>query len=122
MINSTGVGTAGRVTMFDLEGDYVVDSHITILRLNRAKALPDYVLHYFCDLGFKTIEAMALGQSGQIELSLETIKNIKIPLPSLSDQQKIVAQIIKIENQILKYGLELEKTKRQKVDILKKYL
>jgi len=52
LINSTGVGTAGRVTMFDLEGDYVVDSHITILRLNRAKALPDYVLHYFCDLGF----------------------------------------------------------------------
>ncbi len=68
LINSTGVGTAGRVTMFDLDGDYVVDSHITILRLNRTKALPDYILNYFCDFGFKNIEAMALGQSGQIEL------------------------------------------------------
>lgn len=122
LINSTGVGTAGRVTMFDLDGDYVVDSHITILRLDRTKALPDYVLQYFCDLGFKTIEAMALGQSGQIELALETIKNIKIPLPSLNDQKKIVAQIMKIEDQIFKYSQEIEKIKKQKVEILKKYL
>ena len=47
MINSSGVGTAGRVTLFDLNGDYVVDSHVTILRLNRFKILPDFALACF---------------------------------------------------------------------------
>ena len=122
LINSTGVGTAGRVTMFDLQGDYVVDSHITILRLNQTKALPNYVLYYFCDLGFKTIEAMALGQSGQIELSLETIKNIKIPLPTISEQQKIVTEIEKIEKQIKLSELNLQEFSKQKNKVLKNYL
>ena len=56
LINSTGVGTAGRVTLFDLDGDYVVDSHITILRLKKEEALPKYVLYALANLGFKTIE------------------------------------------------------------------
>ncbi len=86
--------------MFDFEGDFVVDTHITILRLDSSKALPTYILSYFVDFGFKNIEALALGQSGQIELSIETIKNFKIPLPPISEQQLIVAEIEKIESEI----------------------
>ena len=122
LINSTGVGTAGRVTMFDLDGDYVVDSHITILRLDPKKALPNYVLYYFCDLGFKTIEAMALGQSGQIELSLETIKNIKIPLPSISEQQKIVKEIELTEEKIIKLNNKIKEIEKNKSSVMNDYL
>jgi type I restriction enzyme M protein len=122
LINSTGVGTAGRVTMFNLEGNYVADSHITILRLDQKKALPDYILYCLCGLGFKTIEAMALGQSGQIELSLETIKNIKLPLLTLDEQQIIVAQIFEIENQISVLECELREAGNRKKAVLKKYL
>ncbi|MEI7426173.1 MAG: restriction endonuclease subunit S [Candidatus Moraniibacteriota bacterium] len=122
LINSTGVGTAGRVTMFNLEGNYVADSHITILRLDQEKALPDYILYCLCGLGFKTIEAMALGQSGQIELSLETIKNIKLPLLTLDEQQIIVAQIFEIENQISVLECELREAGNRKKAVLKKYL
>jgi len=64
LINSTGVGTAGRVTLFDFNGDFVADSHITIVRLNARKALPKYVLYALANIGFKNIEAMATGQSG----------------------------------------------------------
>jgi shikimate 5-dehydrogenase len=32
LINSTGVGTDARATLFDLDGDFVADSHITIVR------------------------------------------------------------------------------------------
>lgn len=97
LINSTGVGTAGRVTLFNLDGDYVVDSHITIVRLNKEKVLPRYVLYALANIGFKNIEAMATGQSGQIELGLTTINSIKIPLPSIEKQREIVAEIEKIE-------------------------
>lgn len=97
LINSSGVGTAGRVTLFELDGDYVTDSHVTILRLDQNKANPDYVLQCMALIGFKTLESLALGQSGQIELTLPTIQNIKIPLPSLDIQGKIISEILAIE-------------------------
>lgn len=123
LINSTGVGTAGRVTLFELDGDFVVDSHITILRLNKKVANPTYVLYYLSDvIGFKNIEAMANGQSGQIELSISTIQNIKIPLPELSEQNGIVAEIEKLESQINKAQKIIDSADEIKKEILKKYL
>ncbi len=122
LINSSGVGTAGRVTQFNLEGDFVVDSHITILRLDPKKALSDYVLYSLAGIGFKTIESMATGQSGQIELSLTIIQNIKIPLPPLSKQQRIVAEIETIEEKIQELEQELTEIPVKKEAILKKYL
>ncbi|MFW5872255.1 MAG: restriction endonuclease subunit S, partial [bacterium] len=93
LLNSSGVGTAGRVTLFDLDGDFVVDSHISIIRLNQDIVNSKYVLNVFGAIGFKTLERLALGQSGQIEMSSETITNFKIPVPPKDIQDKIVAEI-----------------------------
>jgi type I restriction enzyme M protein len=93
LINSTGVGTAGRVGIFTLDGDFVVDSHITILRFND-KVEPAYIMYFLVfHYGFDVIEKMATGSSGQIELGLSTIKNIEILLPSLEVQKEIVKKI-----------------------------
>jgi len=118
LINSSGIGTAGRVTLFDLNGDFVVDSHISILRLDREKALPDYILYSLAKIGFKTIESMATGQSGQTELSLPIIQNIKISLPPLIEQRKIVKKIKIIENQILDLEKKLKEIPKEKENIL----
>ena len=56
------------------------------------------------------------------EISKTVVAEYKIPLPSLNEQQKIVAQIIKTENQILEFNEGLQKTKNQKAEVLKKYL
>ncbi len=122
LINSTGVGTAGRVTLFDLDGDFVVDSHITIVRLDRDQALPKYVLYALANIGFERIEAMADGQSGQIELALNTIRGIKIPLPSLKDQQAITTEMRQYEAQIIQLSTQLNELKAKKDAIFQKYL
>ncbi len=123
LINSTGVGTAGRVNIFNLSGNFTVDSHITILRLDVTKLLPLYALYQlYYNIGFKNIEKMATGQSGQIELSLSTIANIKIPVPSLKDQQRIVKEIEKLEQQIAKAQSSITQSEQQKQAILDKYL
>ena len=122
LVNSTGVGTAGRITLFDLDGDFVVDSHITIIRLNQKQALPKYVLYALANIGFKQIEAMADGQSGQIELPLDTIRGIVIPLPSLDEQQKIIAKFEQCEIQISEQKAKLNDLKAEKKAILSKYL
>ena len=97
LLNSSGVGTAGRVTLFDLEGDFVVDSHVTIVRLKQDVINPKFALNVFGAIGFKTLESLALGQSGQIEMSNETITNFKLPLPPKNIQDKIVTEIEKLE-------------------------
>lgn len=122
LINSTGVGTAGRVTLFDLDGDYVVDSHITIVRLDKDRALPKYVLYALANIGFKNIEKMANGQSGQIELALSTINGIRIPLPTIEIQQKIIAQIEPLEQENSELKTKLLGLKHKKKEILMKWL
>lgn len=122
LINSTGVGTAGRVTLFDLDGDFVVDSHITIVRIDNAKAIPKYIMYALANIGFKNIEAMANGQSGQIELALPTIKSMRVPLPSLDKQKEIVGEIETIEMEIKNIQDEIKQLSEQKKAILEKYL
>lgn len=121
LINSTGVGTAGRVTMFDLDGDYVVDSHITIFRPNN-KIISRFVLYSLANIGFNKIQDMATGASGQIELSLETIKQILIPVPPLSEQERIVTEIEKMEVQISEAQKIIDSAAEEKRKILDKYI
>jgi type I restriction enzyme M protein len=91
LINSTGKGTAGRVTYFDLPGLYVVDSHVSILRPN-SRLNSKFGLYSLGRIGFKALESLADGSSGQIELTLDTIGEIQIPLPPIDVQQQIVTE------------------------------
>lgn len=91
LINSTGKGTAGRVTYFDLPGQFVVDSHITIFRASE-RLHPKFGLYSLASIGFKELEKLATGSSGQIELTLTTIGDIKIPIPPIEVQKQIVAE------------------------------
>ena len=118
LLNSSGVGTAGRVTGFFLEGDFVVDGHISILRFDKAKVLPKYVLNVFGSIGFKTLESLALGQSGQIEISYDTIAAFKIPLPPKEIQEKIVDEIEVLEQQEKKATEEGESLQRKIDEII----
>jgi len=60
---------------------------------------------------------MAMGQSGQIELSQATIKNIKIPLPTIQEQNKIVKQIEKIEADISKFKNQINEVPKLKEEV-----
>ena len=122
LINSSGVGTAGRVTLFNLDGDFVVDSHITIVRFNKDLINPKYALYAFANIGFKTIEKMATGQSGQIELALPIINNIRIPVPPIETQNKIVGKIEALESKIANLKAEISDTEEKKKAILMKYI
>ncbi|HBY02846.1 MAG TPA: restriction endonuclease subunit S, partial [Rikenellaceae bacterium] len=110
------------VNLFNLKGDYVVDSHVTIVRLKKEKALPKFVLYSLGHIGFSTIEKMAEGQSGQIELSPETINNIRIPLPSTNIQEILLNEINSIEDELNQNFEKIKTLKSEQIEILKKYL
>lgn len=99
LINSTGVGTAGRVGIFLNDNYFLVDSHITILRVNKKSAIPEFVFYNLRGREYE-IEGYAEGSTGQIELGREKIKEIDISLPPLSEQRAIAAILSSLDDKI----------------------
>jgi len=99
LINSTGVGTAGRVAFFDSSFKVSVDSHVTIVRINKKIADPKYV--FYCLFGMEAdIETFAEGSTGQIELSRDRVKDIDFQLPKLDEQRAIAAVLSSLDDKI----------------------
>lgn len=80
-----------------------------------------YYLFMFSSELMKQMEA-AMPKSAYPSINKEDIDNFKIPLPPPSEQQKIVAEIEKIEVQINVLENQLAEIPKQKELILKKYL
>lgn len=99
LINSTGVGTLGRVAFVKRlnEKNTTVDSHVTIVRANVKRIQPDYLTWVM--LRFQPIiEAAANGSTGQVELSKAFLEELKIVVPAPSLQTRfsaIVSPLIK---------------------------
>ena len=62
------------------------------------------------------------GASGHRRVPVSFYENLEIPLPTLSEQQKIVAKIEKLESEIAELQKELESLSEQKNAVLKKWL
>ena len=78
LINSTGVGTLGRVAQVQHEvSNITVDSHVTIVRPSQH---PDYIGEVAFELE-PTFEAMGVGSTGQTELGRERIGGIMFVCP-----------------------------------------
>ena len=90
LVNSTGVGTLGRVAFVGIQDEpLTVDSHLTIVRADKNKIQPSFLglsLHF----READIEGLAAGSSGQTELSREALGNLIITIPPLQEQKRIV--------------------------------
>lgn len=94
LINSTGVGTLGRVAQIkNIKVPTTVDSHVTIVRPNLKKINGDFFGYCF-KAQQKLIENLGVGATGQIELSrVSILENVEIPEYSLK-QQKNISKIL----------------------------
>ncbi|MFA6209157.1 MAG: restriction endonuclease subunit S [Candidatus Obscuribacterales bacterium] len=97
LLNSTGTGTLGRaclVTLNDSMPGKVVDSHVTIIRVNIGIAHPKFVFYWFKGPTMqRLIDELSTGTTNQIELNRSTISGIVIPLAPISDQEYIVEKL-----------------------------
>ena len=80
LINSTGIGTLGRVAQVWFEANNMtVDSHVTIVR-PKDSILQSYI--GFWGLSHESeIEAQHTGSTGQTELPRDRVKAMELPLP-----------------------------------------
>lgn len=94
LINSTGEGTIGRANVWsESGGEWVVDSHVTIIR--PTAALDSEWLKYWLESaeGQDFVSSSKTGATKQTELNTSKLKECRIPLPGAADQQRIVSRI-----------------------------
>ncbi len=88
LVNSTGVGTLGRVAIVNyLTNELItVDSHVTIIRANEQLIGKLYFGFSLLEKQ-KEIERLALGSTGQVELSRTELESLKLIVPSKKLQE-----------------------------------
>lgn len=117
LINSTGEGTIGRAAIVNKETNYIYDSHILNVRLNKEECFPHYFLRLFnTELLQKQVDLYKSGTSTkQTELGVDNLKKISFPLPSMEIQRSIIMEIENKEKQIIILRNESEQLKQQAV-------
>ena len=91
LVNSTGVGTLGRVNINLLNFDFSLDNHINVIVVDkRIDILPCFLMIFLqTKFGQFQIEKYHSGSSGQIEIYPKDFDNFLIPLFPLEFQQQI---------------------------------
>jgi len=113
--------------LWGIDGDWMVNylpknisfyptDHCGILRIKNKKINEKYLAYVLQKEGEK------LEFSRNKRASINRIQSIKIKAPSISEQQKIVTKIEKIEKEIKTLQPKIDNSKKQKEEILKKYL
>jgi restriction endonuclease S subunit len=92
------------------------------LRPDLGKAYSKYLCYYLRTKDVREVLIKNSGGSNIKSLNQTLLSSLNIPLPPLSDQQKIVAQIERVENEILNLQIELNHFPKQKKLILEDYL
>jgi type I restriction enzyme, S subunit len=100
LVNSTGVGTLGRVgQVLRLDEPTTVDSHITIVRPDPSKVDARYLGFAMRHLEHQ-IEALGEGSTGQTELSRARLAEFRLRVPPMNSQQAIAAVLAAIDDRL----------------------
>jgi type I restriction enzyme, S subunit len=125
--NSTGLGTLGRINIFDLkEHSYdkiVVDSHVTVIRVFKEFINAKYLFYWFSGpLVQNEINNKSTGSTKQTELGLGTIKNYIVPLPPLEEQIRIVEKVEGLMVLCNNLQIIIEQSKQEAENLMKAVL
>lgn len=80
LVNSTGVGTLGRVGIWSHDVAATADSHVTIIRI--APPLPAIVGGFALLAAQPEVEALGEGSTGQTELSRSKLSSLVVRIPA----------------------------------------
>ena len=111
LLNTLGTGSIGRSGIYKLNEPILTDGHLFVFRTSK-NCLPNY-LFYYLRFNEKEIIDSASGSTNQKFLKLKSFLDFVIPVPPLSEQERIVARIEELFSQ-LDAGVEtLKKIKAQ---------
>lgn len=115
----TMMGSIGFSTVFPERVERgIMDSHLIRIQVDKSKCLPAFLSELMNDYSFikKQIKSMSQGaiMSG---LNSQIVRSVKIPLPFVDEQQKIIEMIASVDKK-----LELERKQKAKLVNIKQGL
>lgn len=99
------------------ENDVQIGSDINIIRTRNKTILAKYLAELFCTILKEDLAQYATG-TNILHLSNNDIKNIKVPVPPIEIQQKIVDEIEEIEKSLFHIRNEQNTLKEQKIQVI----
>lgn len=113
----------GKTGLFDLEGDYCFASYLIRVVPNSQKVLPLFLAAMMNSAKFQAeAKSKAAKSINQANINATIMKNMRVPVPALPDQQQFVEIIIDLESKIAAAKNVLAMAPAKKRDILTKYL
>ncbi len=93
----SAAGTLGKAVMFDGEPAYFQDSNIVWIDNNESFVLNTYLLY-----SLKTVNWKKYATDGSVipRIYNDNLRSVTVPVPSLAEQQRIVAEISALEERI----------------------
>ena len=76
-----------------------VNQHVCIIRADSSKTIPSYLLYYL-QLNKKYLLQLASGGATRNALTKDMINNLELELPTIEEQQKVVAVLDDIQKKI----------------------
>ncbi len=113
----------GKTGLFDLDGDYCFASYLVRVVPDTGKVLPKFLIKM---MNSATFQAEAKGKASrainQANINATIMRNIKVPVPSLSEQKKFVSCMEVLEKNIVEAQRVIDGAGVRKQAILQKYL
>jgi hypothetical protein len=110
LIACSAAGCLGRVAYYDAGGVTAsTDTHVAIARPDRSHVLPEYLYRYLAGAqGQRQLRRRERGDWQRekvgfrlIELNLRDLQRVPVPLPSLSDQEKVLQHLRELDQRAL---------------------
>ena len=119
--NTNSEELVGKVAYFDLDGEFVLSNHMTIIRIKNQSILNGRWLAYllFYLFGKGVFRALCRRHVNQASISLARLKGLAIPLPPLPEQRAIAQVLRTVQEAREKTGAVIEATKELKKAMMK---
>lgn len=110
LVSSTGVGSLGKVDLYNLDEPALADGHISIVRLRDGSVEPVLLVHLMRHSVVQwQIEQSLTGSTNQIDVYPDQIAALRIPRLDRKKRWKLVSKIQEIEVAIAKATAGLRK-------------
>ncbi len=94
LVNSTGIGTLGRVALVpgELPATAFIDTHVTMLRFDHKRANPRFMAYLLGQPSFALYveQGLSVGATKQKELNVEALRAHEVHVLPLEEQQRVV--------------------------------
>ena len=103
----------GKTILFDIAGDYFCSNHITRIAVNTNELNPRYLSSLLnAYQRMKIFYAMCVNWNNQSGINIESLRKLRIPVPCMTTQNQIVAEIEQLESE----ATALRQQAKQKLD------